>query len=98
MPVAANCAGVPSGTEGAKGATLIETKPAAVTESVVPPEMLPDVAWIEVVPMPADVARPAALTVATAVDDELHVAVAVRFCVLLLLYVPVAVNCCVLPS
>src|SRR5208282_6636110 len=30
--------------------------------------------------------------------DELHIAVLVRFCVLPSLYVPVAVNCCVVPA
>jgi hypothetical protein len=37
------------------------------------------------------------LIVATPGVEELHVAVLVRFCVLPLLYVPVAVNCCVVP-
>jgi hypothetical protein len=35
--------------------------------------------------------------VATAVFVELHVTELVRFCVLLSLYVPVAVNCCAVP-
>src|SRR6266851_8681541 len=49
-------------------------------------------------PVPTAVARPAVLMVATpAAADELHVAVLVRFWVLPSLYVPVAVNCCVLP-
>jgi hypothetical protein len=37
------------------------------------------------------------LIVATVAAEELHVAVLVRFCVLASVYVPVAVNCCVLP-
>ena len=45
--------------------------------------MLPEVAWIVVDPMLAGVARPAAPIVATAVDEELQVTEAVRFCVLL---------------
>jgi hypothetical protein len=48
-------------------------------------------------PLPTAVARPAVLMVATPAADELHVAVLVRFWVLPSLYVPVAVNCCVLP-
>jgi hypothetical protein len=44
VPVAVNCSGVPRGTDGFAGVMLIETKPAAVTESVVLPEMLPEVA------------------------------------------------------
>jgi hypothetical protein len=43
------------------------------------------------------VASPAVLIVATAAVEELHVAVLVRFCVLASVYVPVAVNCWVLP-
>jgi len=41
------------------------------------------------------VANPPALTVAIEVADDVHAAVLVRFCVVPLLYVPVAVNCCV---
>jgi hypothetical protein len=36
--------------------------------------------------------------VATAVVPELHCTVVVMFCVLLSVYVPVAVNCCVVPA
>jgi hypothetical protein len=35
---------------------------------------------------------------ATAAEDELQLTNAVRFCVLLLLKVPIAVNCCDVPS
>jgi hypothetical protein len=48
-------------------------------------------------PVPTALASPAVLIVATAAAEELHVAVLVRFCVLPSEYVPVAVNCCVLP-
>jgi hypothetical protein len=68
-----------------------------VTVKVVEPLIAPEVAWIVVVPCATLVAKPAALIVAIFVADELHVAIAVRFCVLLSLYLPVAVNCCVLP-
>jgi len=44
------------------------------------------------------VASPPLLTVATPVADEDHWAVLVRFCVLPLLYFPVAVNCWLLPA
>ena len=50
-----------------------------------------------VLPTAAAVAKPALLMVATEVFDELHVTVLVRFCVLLSLYVPVAVYCRVAP-
>ncbi len=72
-----------------------------VTVSVVEPEMLPDVAVMVVVPAPIPEARPlepaALLIVATPVFDELQTTEAVRFCVVLSEYVPVAVNCRVDP-
>ena len=43
-------------------------------------------------------ARPPLLTVATALADEVHLAVLVRFFLVPLLYVPVAVNCWPLPA
>jgi len=62
----------------------------------------PDVACIVAVPTPAVVAKPcepdASLIVATLGADELHAAVLVRFCVPPSLYVPVAVNCCLVPT
>src|SRR5208282_2921767 len=63
---------------------------------------VPKAAPIEVVPMPAAVASPfepaALLTDAMLASDDVHVADAVRFCVELSVYVPVAVNCWVVPS
>ena len=50
-----------------------------------------------VLPAATPVATPAALIVAVAVVVEVQVTVPVRFCVLLSLYVPVAVYCCVAP-
>jgi hypothetical protein len=44
------------------------------------------------------VANPAPLMVATLAFVELQVTELVRFCVLLSLYVPVAVNCCASPA
>ena len=63
--------------------------------------MIPSsVADTVVLPAAMVVARPldplALLMVATAGAELLHVTLSVRFCVLLSLYVPVAVNCCVL--
>src|ERR1035441_330859 len=79
----------------------VKTKP-AVTVNVVEPLIAPDVASIVVVPKPANVANPcepdALLIVATLGPDELHAAVLVRVCVLASLYVPVAVNGCVVPT
>jgi hypothetical protein len=63
---------------------------------------VPKAALIEVVPTPAAVANPlepaALLTEAIVVSDDAHVTDAVRFCVELSVYVPVAVNCWVVPS
>jgi hypothetical protein len=73
-----------------------------VTVNVVEPLIAPVVACIVVVPKPAVVANPcepdASPIVATLGADELHAAVLVRFCVLASLYVPVAVNCCLVPT
>ena len=49
------------------------------------------------VPIPAPLATPLPPIVATDVFDEVQVTVLVRFLVLASLYVPVAVNGCVLP-
>jgi hypothetical protein len=69
---------------------------AGVTVRLVDPVTDPVVARMLEVPTATPVARPPGVIVAT--PDELHAAVLVRFCVLPLLYVPVAVNCCVLPA
>ncbi len=59
---------------------------------------VPEVAVIVAVPVATLVANPALLTVATDVADELQLAVVVKFWVEPSLYVPVAVNCCLLPA
>ena len=69
-----------------------------MTVKVVEPEMLPDVALIEEVPTATPVASPLAVIVADAGVAELQVTLEVRFCVVPLLKVPVAVNCCVSPA
>src|SRR6185503_17243039 len=83
---------------GAGGVIVKLTRVAAVTVSVVVPEMLPDVAVIVLVPAPLVVANPAASMVATPVADEVHVTWVVRSCVVPLEYVPVAANCRGVPS
>src|SRR5579864_2575391 len=71
---------------------------AACTASVTPGLVMPlKAAVIEVFPTARPVATPAVVMVAAAVFEEFHVAL-VRVCVLLSLYVPVAVNCCVEPT
>ena len=80
-----NCWVVPLAIEADRGVTEIDVSVAAVMVRVVEPEMLPDAARIVVDPAATDVARPlepaALLIVATAVLEELQVAVVVRFCV-----------------
>jgi hypothetical protein len=97
VPVAVNCCAAPFTIEGFAGVTAIDCSVAAVTVSPVEPTMDDDVALIVDVPTAAPVARPAAVMVALAVFDELHVTVLVRFCVVPSLKVPVAVNCCFAP-
>jgi hypothetical protein len=98
VPVAVNCCVPPAVTEGFTGVTVMDTSVAAVTVSVVLPEIAPLVADIVVPPAFNADAKPAALIVAVVVLDDVHVTLAVMFCVELSLYVPVAVNCCVLPA
>jgi hypothetical protein len=93
-----NCCVRPAATEGFTGVTAIDTSVAAVTVSVVLPEMAPLVALMVVPPAFSADAKPVALIVAVVVLDDAHVTLAVMFCVELSLYVPVAVNCCVLPA
>jgi len=82
-----NCLPVPLAMLGLAGEIATDTSVACVTVSVVVPEMLPEVAVIVVEPVAADAASPcepaALLIVATPVLEELQVAVAVRFCVVL---------------
>ena len=93
-----NCCVWPSVIEGVAGVTAIDERVGAVTVRIVEPVMEPDVAVIVVLPCATDVASPALLIVAMLVADEAQVTVPVRFCVLPLEYVPVAVNCCIRPS
>jgi hypothetical protein len=97
VPVAVNCWVCPAGTLIGLGVTAMDCKVAAVTVSVVLPLMAPEVAETVDEPTLAPVARPPAVIVATEVIAETHVTVPVKFCVLLSLKVPVAVNCCVRP-
>jgi hypothetical protein len=59
----------------------MDTSVAAVTVSVVLPEIAPLVALMVVLPAFSADARPAALIVAVVVVDEAQVTLAVRFCV-----------------
>lgn len=76
----------------------MDTSVADVTVRFVEPDMLPNVAVITAVPTATEDALPLVpATVATDVAEELHVAEAVKSCVVLSENVPVAVNCCVVP-
>ncbi len=72
---------------GIAGVTVMDTSAAGVTVNCVLSLSVPTVAVMVVLPVPAELARPcepaALLMVATALADELQVAVVVRFCVVL---------------
>jgi hypothetical protein len=93
FPVAVNCWPLPAATVAVAGVTEIDVNSAAVTVNVAEPLIVPDLAVMVAVPGATPVANPPVLTVATAVVEEVHLAVLVRFCVLPSLYFPVAVNC-----
>ena len=97
VPVAVNCCVWPATTDAVVGVTEIEVNTAAVTVNVAEPLVVPDLAVMVALPCATLVASPPLLTVATDFADDVQVAVLVRFCVVPLLYVPVAVNCCVYP-
>jgi hypothetical protein len=85
------------------GLTVMETTWGVVMVSVAVPDLPELVAVMVVVPAGApagEVARPVALMVASAVVPDVHVVWAelVMSWVVPLLYVPVAVNCCVCPA
>jgi hypothetical protein len=71
---------------------------ADVTVIVAAPFTLPSAAVIVVRPMPALVARPALLIIATDVVPDVHATVVVRVCVERSLNVPTALYCVVPPS
>ena len=88
-----NCCVLLTPIEAVLGVTAIDVSTAAVTVKVADPLIVPDVAVIVADPWAMVVANPLLLTVAIEVVDDVHVAVLVRFLVVPLLYVPVAVNC-----
>ena len=102
MPAAVNCWVAPRGMVAVAGVTEIETITAGVTVITVLPLTEAEVAVMVVAPCPVPLARPcvptALLIVAMLVDDELQTTDVLRSCVLPSLYVPVAVNCCVIPK
>jgi hypothetical protein len=93
VPVAVNCWVTPTGILGLAGVTAIEDRVAEFTERVVLPDLLPEVAVMLAVPAATAVAKPALLTVATNVFDELQMTCVVISWLVKSEYVPVAVNC-----
>jgi len=102
VPVAVNCLVVPSAMLVLVGVTAMDTSVAEVTASEVDPEIFPDVAVIVVEPAATEVVNPlepaALLMAAIVAADDFQVTDVVRFCVEPSEYVPVAVNCLVVPS
>ena len=80
MPVAVSCRVAPTATDGLAGVTAMDCSVAAVTVSVVFPEMLPEVAVMTDVPTATPEARPLATTVATEVVPEVQVTEVVMPC------------------
>ena len=100
VPVALKCSITPFVIVGLAGVTLSEVR-VDDTVSIVDPEIPFRAAWIVAFPGPTLVANPfrptVLLIVATVEGEELHVTALVRSCVLLSVYVPVALNCSVAP-
>ena len=99
-----NCCVVPSAIEGSVGVTSIETSTAALTESVVlsPMLLVGSTATTELNPTPTlfsiTVLPPSVINHVSVVVDLPMMTELVMSCVLASLYVPIAVNCCVVPS
>jgi len=83
--------------DGFAGVNEIDCRVGAGTVRPVEPVTLLRVALMLLVPVLTAVASPPVVMVATLVAADAHVTWPVRFAVLLSLYVPVAVNCCVRP-
>jgi len=103
VPIAVNCFVVPMVMLEFVGLTAMDTSAADVTVSSADPDtfVVGSVAFIVIEPAAAVVARPleptVLLNVAIDSDDEDQFTEAVRSFFVLLAYIPVAVNCCVVP-
>src|ERR1039458_4791067 len=89
---------LPRGRDNVAGTTFTATATGGVTVRLAFPVIDPEVALIVAAPTTLARAEPAALTLAVAGPDEIHVADCVRFCVLPSVNVPVAVSCSVSPT
>src|SRR5512142_438018 len=95
VPWAVNCTVRPMPTVCAGAEIVREVNREVVTVIEVVPVSEADCAVMVVLPAATAVARPLALTVATLVEEDAHVAV--TFVVLPSSFTPTAVNCCVSP-
>jgi hypothetical protein len=98
VPVAVNCWGNSKGMIGSLGVTDIKTRGTGITVRFVLPEILPVVAVMVVEPAETAVARPVVLTVATDGFNVLQLTCVVISKLVVSEYVPVAVNCWVVPT
>jgi hypothetical protein len=99
VPKAANCRVFPTNSLGLAGAKDMEDRVAAVTVRSVLPEIVPKVAMTLQVPTARPVARPVLLLIdATDVSDKLQMTCMVISRLAPSEYVPVAVNCLVMPT
>ena len=98
VPVAVYCWLLPAARLAVAGVTAMEDRVAAVTVRVAVPDLPLKAAVMVAVPATLAVARPLLFTVAVVVLDELQVTCAVIFWVVESEYVPVAVNCWVVPA
>jgi hypothetical protein len=97
VPVATKGKVVPSANAAFAGVTVTETRIAWPTFNVPFAVIDPALAVIVDAPTPTPLARPSPPMLATVDDDELQPTALVKSCALPSLYVPVAVNCWLLP-
>ncbi len=100
VPVALNCCVAPTVMFGLPGVTVIDNSIGSCrqTVTVVLPDVLPHVALIVEVPAASAVKKPVVEMVAVSVFEELQVTEFVISRAVLSEYVPVAMNCCVVPA
>jgi hypothetical protein len=92
VPTAAKVCALPAEIDAFMGVTAIDTNAAGVTVSVAPGDTtVPCDAVIVVDPAAIPVAMPPELIVAAGVFEEFQLTLVVRFCVVELLKVPIAV-------
>jgi len=98
VPLAVYLSDVPFSILAPAGLTVIDTRWAVDTVSVVEPLTAPDAAVMVALPFATLVARPWLLIVATDADEDVQRTEVLMSCVLESLNVPVAANCLVVPT